>query len=289
MKCKLCGSSNVKVIYSGPFRSSGVGSKYVMGYNVMECQDCGAVWMDPFPEQNEQHYIQPTYWTKHKGAEEFEELIKKWYPEQLIWLESIGIEPFVNKKVLDYGCGMGLFLNVLARVSSETHGFDLSAHFKDYILENGHSFYDQLDQIPSTYFDLVVSFDTLEHIEKPKPFLKDIYSRLNDSGLFIIGVPNFDDYTKSFVDGYHKFFYHLSHLWFFKKQVLNNLLEEAGFTIVKSTSVHKYDVNNLVAWARDEKPTGRSGSHLDEFLEKGFRSNLERMGVGSHLLIIAQK
>jgi SAM-dependent methyltransferase len=289
MICRLCKSKNTEVIYSGPFRSSGINSDYVMGYEVLECQHCTVVFMDPFPSQPEENYTSPKYWLSHKEAENFNKLLHKSYPEQLLWLESVGIHQFIGKKVLDYGCGLGLFLNLLSKVSSETHGFDLSSHFDEFIRRNGHSFYSDSSDIPTDYFDVVVSFDTLEHVEKPKEFLSSIFNCLSENGVLVIGLPNFDDFTKKLVPDYRKFFYHLSHLWFFRRDVLEGLLVEIGFKILDATSVHKYDINNLVNWAKDDKPTGKSGSMLDSYTEKSFRNNIERMGIGSHLLIIAEK
>ena len=67
-------------------------------------------------------------------------------------------------------------------------------------------------------------------------------------------------------------------------------MEEAGFVIEEVESVHKYDLNNMIVWARDGKGEGKKGCPtFDRRTEEAFISNIERQGIGSHILLRARK
>lgn len=44
MKCKLCGSGNVKRIYTGIIRDGGLGQYTKDTVDVFQCKDCDVIW-----------------------------------------------------------------------------------------------------------------------------------------------------------------------------------------------------------------------------------------------------
>jgi hypothetical protein len=92
------------------------------------------------------------------------------------------------------------------------------------------------------------------------------------------------------VQDYLPFFYHLSHVYYFSARSLTFALNEAGFQGIRIGNVHKYDLSNMLIWARDRKGAGSPGGDVfDRYTEESFRSNLERQGIASHLFVSAVK
>ena len=109
------------------------------------------------------------------------------------------VKPIIkNKKVLDAACGEGYGSYLLKTWgASEVVGVDVSQTSIDKAASifkcEGLSFQCQnveTLQFPNHYFDVIVSFETLEHLDHPENFLKGIRRVLKPGGTIIISCPN---------------------------------------------------------------------------------------------------
>lgn len=288
--CRLCGSSKVTQAYEGPIRAGGADSGTSNGYRVLGCAECGVEFLDPFPTDTEAYYQGEQYWVDHHGPVNVTKLQAKHGPEQRRWFAEVGTDNLRGKRLGDFGCGAGIFLDMAKGIATETVGVDLAEHFKAHIEASGHGFAHGAQELEPNSLDVVVSFDTLEHVPGTKMFLKDIHGVLDTDGKIFIGVPNQRDFLKKLIPDYLPFFYHLSHLYYFSQEALVYALTQAGFKGIQVDYVHKYDLMNMIAWARDRKGIGTKGSEVfDSETEADFRANLERQGIASHVLVRAAK
>ena len=103
-----------------------------------------------------------------------------------------------GKKVLDAACGTGYGSALMARKGAEhVTGLDKSQKAiaysaKHYSLSNSHFIKSDALIMPfdDNQFDLVVSYETIEHLENHDQFLKEIKRILNPDGFCIISTPN---------------------------------------------------------------------------------------------------
>lgn len=289
-RCRLCGSPELTLVYTGPIRVGGTDSGQIDGFSVFGCANCGIEFLDPFPSDTKAYYSSQKYWEDHHGPVDIPKLQAKLGPEQQRWFEEIGPANLRGKRLADFGCGMGLFLDFCKQVAKETIGVDPAGHFEKHVVSQGHRFVQNSADLKSDSVDVVVSFDTLEHVPETKPFLTEIHRVLSNGGLVYLGVPNQGDFLKRLVPDYLPFFYHYSHLYYFSPPALQYALRECGFINVQISFVHKYDLMNMIVWARDKKGIGTKGSEIfDRFSEESFRNNLERQGIASHILVKAIK
>ncbi|QIB33343.1 class I SAM-dependent methyltransferase [Ancylobacter pratisalsi] len=108
-----------------------------------------------------------------------------------------------NRAVLDVASGEGYGTAFLARTARSVIGVDVDpeavAHAEArYGGENGPRF--QLGDIdalpfPDASFDVVVSFETIEHVPNPTTALRELRRVLKPDGLLIISTPDRDVYT----------------------------------------------------------------------------------------------
>jgi SAM-dependent methyltransferase len=233
-------------------------------------------------------YTAGTYWTDRRlGSPQFK---KKHLIEQIRWLEAIGIQQCIDANVAEIGCGHGLFLDLIKSVCRETYGVDLDSSLGPLLAERGHDFSVDTKELESGAFNVLVSFDTLEHIPMPQHFAQEARRVLTLDGIAYIGVPNRHDFLLSIVDDYKSHFYHKTHLFYYSTQALRVLFEKNGFVVEEFQSVHKYDIMNMITWASDKVGRGNQGSNVfDDFTERAFRTNIERQGRGSHLLMKARR
>jgi ubiquinone/menaquinone biosynthesis C-methylase UbiE len=108
-----------------------------------------------------------------------------------------------GKRVLDVACGEGYGSALLALVADSVTGADLSAE----AIAHARAAYPSLPQlafveapctripVPDASFDLVVSFETVEHIGEQEAFIDEIRRVLAPGGVLLISCPNKREYS----------------------------------------------------------------------------------------------
>jgi len=138
---------------------------------------------------------------------------KEWY-ESAYLLRNIfptnKIQPYAaialknippHSKILDIGCGEGVFVNCAWRNGYDIYGLDLSEemikiaqsqypHLKNrFFLGTLSNF---LKNYPEEKFDIITMFELIEHLTDPLTFLREVKDLLKPKGKIIISVPNRD-------------------------------------------------------------------------------------------------
>ncbi len=115
---------------------------------------------------------------------------------------AIAMELVKNKKVLDIACGDGYGSNLLAKNAAHVTGVDINNDVVKlatgkYQKQNLEFFTGTVEKIPAAdkQFEVVVSFETLEHIADHKKMMDEIKRVLQPGGLLIISTPDKKNYT----------------------------------------------------------------------------------------------
>jgi 2-polyprenyl-3-methyl-5-hydroxy-6-metoxy-1,4-benzoquinol methylase len=112
------------------------------------------------------------------------------------WL--LGLVDVPRASILDFGCGSGYGAEFLAENGGRVMGIDISpssiAYAKTKFPRVSFLEYDLTDRnltkVVSQRFDLIVSFDVIEHVEKWWAFFENIRELLKRGGTAIVGCPN---------------------------------------------------------------------------------------------------
>lgn len=101
--------------------------------------------------------------------------------------------------VLDVACGAGYGSHMLSKEAKQVYGVDISSEAIQYAKANYASQninFEVMDikeiKYPDSFFDVVVSFETIEHISFQEIFLKEIKRVLKPSGILILSTPNIE-------------------------------------------------------------------------------------------------
>jgi SAM-dependent methyltransferase len=137
-----------------------------------------------------------------------------------------------NCKVIDFACGIGYGARILADAGHSAHGFDIDAEAITYANEHYRSQNGRTDfsigngNAPGELgeYDAAISFETIEHIEDPRPLL---IALRKSAPVLIASVPNEDVMPWQRADGATTAF-HFRH---YTKREFNDLLTECGWHV----------------------------------------------------------
>jgi 2-polyprenyl-3-methyl-5-hydroxy-6-metoxy-1,4-benzoquinol methylase len=216
-------------------------------YRVVACSSCGLNYLSPRLTQEAilKLYKDEAYYNSNisgQGYDEYLEISDNWVKTFTLRLKQIA--PYKSTgKVLDIGCGPGYFLSAAQKLGFDVHGLDPS----DYIVEMAQKTWgsrvklgliESADYPPET-FDLVVAFDTFEHIYDPKKFLAAIHKVLKKDGVLAITTP---DPTSALakVSGKNWVSFKLpEHVFYWSPETIRRILEE-NFEVLEIRTAGQY-------------------------------------------------
>ncbi|MBU3688856.1 MAG: hypothetical protein B7C54_01080 [Acidimicrobiales bacterium mtb01] len=151
-----------------------------------------------------------------------------------------------GRRALDVGCGRGHLLEELNSRDWKSSGIDNDASDVANCIARGLDVaeFDISDGLPtaSGTFDLVVLADVLEHLRDPLRVLRSAHRLLNPGATIVVSVPNVAHASVRVQLLFGRFRYSArgifdrTHLKFFTKRTLMELLTDAGFKIDQRTA-----------------------------------------------------
>lgn len=160
-------------------------------YTVFKCSSCKLAFLYPVPSEIEKIY----------DKEYFEKWYLRFYDERKIYFENLveKLKKYLpsSGKLLDVGCGAGIFLDVMKKNGWDVYGQDTSPFAVEYCRKNGYKvFNSSLDKIdlPDNNFDVITILDVIAHIKNPLSYLKTCRRALKPDGILIIKTPNHTDF-----------------------------------------------------------------------------------------------
>lgn len=160
-------------------------------------------------------------------------------------------------KVLDVGCGTGLFMKqILNEGCTQCYGVDGHTDFAELAIKRGYREVKQIndlnvDTLPfeENTFDVVVCKDVFEHLLNPTHTLTEIRRVLKPGGIFLLHVPNHFPVSARFkflfsndIDTFSFFKdesrWTFPHIRFYEFNDSLKVLNSFNFTLVKDLSYH---------------------------------------------------
>ena len=106
---------------------------------------------------------------------------------------QFALQYVTGKKVLDYGCGSGYGAQILSENAQSVTGVDVSNEAVSYAKENFTSnnlTFKNIDELADEKFDVIVSFQVIEHVRNDKTYLKKLKELLNPGGILLLTTPD---------------------------------------------------------------------------------------------------
>jgi SAM-dependent methyltransferase len=244
-RCPVCGDARARLRYR------------LTQFRIYDCGGCGVVYLWPQPSEAQVREQFARLYTE--GAGSVPELASYYdftYEDsphnplvQLYerWLDRIEAQRPPGR-LLDIGCGTGLFLAVARRRGWEPHGVDdcgeatawARSHFGLEVQSGDFSAFESR----GLRFDAITLWDVIEHARAPVPLLASARALLAPGGVVALSTPN----QRSILDGVAGTLYRLSlgrvtwplekfyidqHFLYFDPATLEDALRRAGLGLVR--------------------------------------------------------
>jgi len=131
-----------------------------------------------------------------------------------------------DDRVLDYGAGIGVITDIV-RDNTKVLPicFEIDAAQKEWLQSKGYKVHSAISSLKTEKpFQVIFSSNVLEHIPDDVEALKNIYSLLDQNGVFVTWVPAFECIWTKMDD-------RVGHLRRYKKSTLTGKLTQAGFIV----------------------------------------------------------
>lgn len=193
---------------------------------LFKCTECDFSRFEPTVEGTAEFY-ESIVATDYYNADKWE------FNRALSDIRAIGA-----KRILDVGCGSGLFLEFLKKRlpdDSELFGFDLNQQLLDELKSRGFGVLpNNLNLLHETMdgqslFDVICILQVIEHVAEPVEFLKKFLCFLRPGGFLIITTPNAAGPISQFTDSHTEIPPH--HLTRWTERTYKAMLPQHGLKI----------------------------------------------------------
>jgi 2-polyprenyl-3-methyl-5-hydroxy-6-metoxy-1,4-benzoquinol methylase len=242
---------------------------------IVQCTNCGLKFTNPRPEEA---HIGPYYsseaYISHSDTDKG--LLNKTYRfvRSMAVKKKVDLVNSLSKKgrLLDYGCGVGYFLQACKKAGWEVEGFEPNQLAREQTEEKlGQKVHhENLASFANESFDVITLWHVLEHVHQLNETVKELVRITKKGGYIVIAVPNADSYDAKKYGADWAAYDVPRHLYHFNKASMQKLLKK-----------HKLDLKEVLPMRWDsyyvsllsEKYKHGEMKMISPFWT-GFRSNL---------------
>jgi len=189
-----------------------------------QCGRCGFTFFDPVLAGNEAFYRELEHGEYFASA-------RPEFQRTLTFLRPLGL-----KRVLDVGCGSGIFLDQAKGAGMETYGLEFNAKAAEKARAKGHRISHcllrdfQRSQV-SGELDLITIFQVLEHVSDPLDLVRQAAGLLDAGKYIAVAVPSIQGPGRFIPWDPHQWPPH--HLSWWRLEDFDQLAAAAGLKLVK--------------------------------------------------------
>lgn len=203
-------------------------------YPIVKCPSCGQIFTGLRAATPKDFYNDANYFEKMYGG--FKMHPAKFWHRIVAHRRLRLIERFKTKgKLLDVGCGYGIFLHMAKQKGWDVFGVELSQPAVTYCqtVYNLNIFNGEIEHanFSEQFFDVITGWDILEHIPDPPSFLKTIRQLIKKDGILALSLPNIQSWAAKFSGSKWWTLLPKEHLWHFSPETLSRLLNEQNYKI----------------------------------------------------------
>ncbi|WP_421763192.1 class I SAM-dependent methyltransferase [Ekhidna sp.] len=214
-KCLVCDSPKLKTL-SEQYEKKGL----------VKCGRCGFVFMKQIPSIEELSKFYSSYSYASKGY--LPPLTRISYNKLLDQFEKHR----KHNTILDVGAGRGWFLDEAKNRGWKVYATEFSETAVESMRMNGIQVEEGAlneTMFRDVTFDVVTSFEVIEHINNPQEELQIIGKLLRKGGLFYCTTPNYNSIMRYYLGASYNIINYPEHLSYYTPTTINHLFKKNGF------------------------------------------------------------
>ena len=280
MNCYLCKSEKYSKRIGSVRDNSNI--------DILECSDCGLVYLSSLKHIQNEFY-------EESGMHDDEVLdIDNWLKETEFDDKrryDFIKEKIINKNVLDFGCGVGGFLDLARKSTSSVSGVELERALQPSFKQRNLDVFENLSkaQEENKKYDVITAFHVVEHLKSPMETLKELSQLLLEGGRMIVEVPNSDDALLTLYENkaFQNFTYWSQHLFLFNEKTMTELIKQTGLKLNWIKHIQRYPLANHLYWLSKDKPGGHKKWNFlnNDRLNSEYESQLALIGRTDTIIV----
>jgi len=253
MNCRVCNAETEPFLrissadLDEPFLDGQL-RKQLPELRLRRCGQCGCLWADDARRDEATlvaayQRVSDAYFESTENDPRF----LRFYQD----LEQLIMQHVSGRKILDVGCGDGMFLSTLSNEWCK-HGVEPSASGAQLAQQRSLDVAcATLDTATNAYeVDLISALDVIEHVVDPHSFVKSLKRHLRKGGVLLVLTGDADAYPARIAGPQWSYLRWCGHISVFSQAGLRKLLESHGFEVLASRRCGHPSSPGAVAWWR---------------------------------------
>ncbi len=221
-KCIICKSEKARTLYEG----------------ILQCKQCSHIYADIYLDES---VVKKLYNRNYFFGEEYSDytsdrrVLEKNFKLRLEVLKKF-LDPSRHRHLLEIGSAYGFFINMAKPSFKTALGMEICEDAVDYsknilkcnTVQDDFIKYD----LGPTQVDVVCMWDTIEHLQYPDQYLDKLSVHLAKGSLVAITTADIGSRLARLRKGHWRQIHPPTHVHYFSKKTLTQLLEQNGFKII---------------------------------------------------------
>jgi SAM-dependent methyltransferase len=214
-------------------------------FSILRCQSCRLERLSPQPTAPELEQLYGEQYFESDDASSpgyaaygaMEQALISAAETQLTTLPTLD-DASTERRLLDVGCGYGTFIALARAAGWDAMGMDYSAAAAS-AAQQRYGIDVQVGDFAlhgtrPAHFDVITMWDAIEHFPDPLQALRSAYAGVKPGGQLILSTPDTNSWDARVLgSGWYGYTKVPEHLWYFNRETLTGLAEQAGFRLVE--------------------------------------------------------
>ena len=207
-------------------------------YRVARCRACSFYYLSPRLKETKMlnRYSDDNYFSSEDvGYTSYLDQEKSLQATFSRFLKNLHQKGLTGGSLLEVGCGYGYLLEAATPFFEKRTGIEFSRTAAELAKQVADQVYcGDIDQLrPEERYNCIILTHVLEHIYRPKEFLKKLISHLMPGGSLVVAVPDMGSFWRLAMQHRWPSFKIPEHILFFNRKSLFQMMREAGLKDVR--------------------------------------------------------
>jgi 2-polyprenyl-3-methyl-5-hydroxy-6-metoxy-1,4-benzoquinol methylase len=235
------------------------------GFNIVQCRKCGMVYTNPRLTDAIIRALYDSDYFQGQGFDTTVDYVREvedynhtgstytLHDWDLDWIKTLLPKASVVTKprLLEIGCGTGVFLAKAKEHGFDCEGLELSSYAANFVRNRGIPV--QMLSIEDAHieegvWDVIVMREVIEHLPHPRASLATVRKWLAPGGVLFMATGNYDCPERKLRGAKWSYFMPEGHLYYFSNRTMRRYLRAAGFSSVHVTNQGDMLMEKLRSW-----------------------------------------